>query len=96
MAQEMKTDFFAFIARFNQLKAMWFSKQATPQYDPDNGEELPSAFDREALMTLFKNMGLIPPGTRKEGPRFMNPDAQAGFDNWRRSYEQENNLKLFD
>jgi hypothetical protein len=96
MSQAMQTEFGDFVRRFNNLKKIWFSPQMNPQVDPDTGEEIPSAMDRKTLVGIFQNMGLIPPAARKEGPRFMDPSHQAGFDSWKRQWEEEHKVKMFE
>lgn len=91
---QQEADFVAFVTRYNHLKTIWFSQKAMPQYD-DDGKEMPSAYDRKSLMVMFENMGLMPPASRTDAPRFLNPSNQQGFDAWRQQWEAENKVKLF-
>jgi hypothetical protein len=57
-----KAPFANMVERYERLKRQYFSRSAGRQYD-DEGEELPNAVDRAAIVQMFEQMGVELPTT---------------------------------
>jgi hypothetical protein len=56
MSSGQKAPYSALLQRYEALKKQYFT-QSGKQYD-DEGQEMPSAFDRGQLVQQFENMGV--------------------------------------
>jgi hypothetical protein len=65
-------DYSQFLARYNNLKALYFSPKSNPQYD-DEGGEVPSAFmSKSQICKLFlEEMRVQVPSHRLDPPKFL-------------------------
>lgn len=66
-----------FLARYNNLKALYFSPRSNPQYDED-GEEIPSPFmGKSQICKIFlEEMRVQVPSHRQDPPTFL--DGRVG------------------
>jgi hypothetical protein len=77
MAQQV--DYDAFVKRYEELKALYFSPKSNPKYDED-GEEIPSPFmAKDQIVKIFlEQMRVHVPTHRQDKPRFLDESMNQG------------------